>query len=352
MNKVLFIDRDGTLIDEPEDKQVDSLDKIRLLEGVIPALLQLQQAGYRLVMITNQDGLGTDAFPQADFDITHNFILSLFQSQGIVFDDILICPHTASDNCDCRKPNLGLVMPYIVERRFDPQNTYMIGDRETDLMLAGKMGIQSILVNDNMTWSKIVDMILWQPRTSSLTRKTNETTISVNLNLDKRQTATIQTPCHFLNHMISQIGKHAQVYFELNADGDIEVDDHHLVEDIAICIGQAIDQALGDRCGVSRYGFTLPMDESLASAVIDLSGRGDCFFQGSFTREKVNDLATEMVPHFFKTLAQNMKATLHIQVEGHNNHHMVEACFKAFALALKQAIRKDSSHIASTKGCL
>lgn len=352
MNKILFIDRDGTLVVEPEDLQVDRLDKIRLMDGVIPALLQLQDNGFQLVMVTNQDGLGTPSFPQADFAQTQTMILQLFSSQGIVFEDILICPHSEAEGCVCRKPQLGLLMDYIVQRRFDPRHSYVIGDRDSDCQLARNMGIEGILINEFCAWPQVVDQIIRQPRTSFVERVNQETNISIRLNLDGAHSSVVDTPCYFLNHMLAQIAKHGQIGLHLTAQGDSEVDDHHLVEDIAICLGQALNDALYDRRGVGRYGFSVPMDESLAQAVIDLSGRGDFFFQGLFPRDRISDLSTEMVPHFFKTLAQNMGATLHLSVEGENTHHMVEACFKVFARVLRQAMVREGAQVASTKGCL
>lgn len=352
MDKVLFIDRDGTLVQEPSDFQVDDLNKIRLVDEVIPSLLLLQKAGYRMVLISNQDGLGTQSFPLIDFEKCHQFILQIFQSQGITFDDIRICPHFEKDNCDCRKPKLGLVIDYITERSFDLDNSYVIGDRESDLMLAEKMGIPGFKIDAQMTWPMVVNAILSKPRLVNINRETKETKIQLSLNLDGDRAGYINTPCNFLNHMLEQISKHAGIYLDINADGDINVDDHHLVEDVAICLGQAINKALADRRGIERYGFTLPMDESLASVIIDLSGRAGSFFQGKFNRDRVGDLSTEMVPHFFETLSQNMASTIHVNVEGENTHHMVEACFKAFGRTLKQAIMINGDNISSTKGCL
>ncbi|WP_367605746.1 bifunctional histidinol-phosphatase/imidazoleglycerol-phosphate dehydratase HisB [Legionella sp. W05-934-2] len=352
MDKVLFIDRDGTLIQEPPDFQVDSLQKIRLVEKVIPSLLLLQEAGFKLVMVSNQDGLGTACFPQKAFDDCQDFIVELFQSQGIQFDDIRICPHFEEDNCHCRKPNIGMVMDYVKERRFDLNHSYVIGDRKTDLALAQNLGITGYRLSEKMTWSDMTKLILSKPRMARINRSTQETQIELMVNLDEKANTTINTPCQFLNHMLAQISKHAGIQIEIHATGDMDVDDHHLVEDIAICLGQAINQALADRRGIERYGFTLPMDESLARVAIDLSGRGGHVFEGQFSCEKVGDLSTEMVPHFFKTLSQNMAATIHVRVEGENTHHMVEACFKAFGRALKQAIQQSGYGIASTKGCL
>lgn len=352
MQKILFIDRDGTLVKEPDDYQVDALLKIKLIEDVIPCLLKLQAAGYRLVMVSNQDGLGGGSFPQADFTLCHDFILNIFSSQGIEFDDILICPHFETDNCQCRKPKLGLLMDYITERRFDLEQSYVIGDRQTDLQLATNMKIPGILLTEKFGWQQVCTAILEQPRVATINRNTKETQIQLQVNLDNHSVCDIETPCHFLNHMLEQISRHALIGLQIKATGDFMVDDHHLVEDIAICLGQAIDRALGDKRGIERYGFTTPMDESLAQVAIDMSGRGECVFKGEFSRERVNDLSTEMIPHFFKTLAQNMKASLHLNVTGENNHHMIEACFKAFPRALLKAIAVCGNEVSSTKGCL
>lgn len=352
MQKILFIDRDGTLVEEPFDFQVDSLDKIKLTPGVIPALLQLQKAGFKLIMVTNQNGIGTPAFPEENFAICHDFILDLFSSQGILFDEIFICPHLPEDNCTCRKPQTGLLDQFMKQTPIDKRSSWVIGDRDTDRVLADNLGVKFLPLSKEHTWNLITQTILNNRRCAEINRKTRETDINLTLILDADQTGSIKTPLPFFNHMLEQIAKHGGFNLELRASGDIEVDDHHLVEDTAIALGEALKEALGDKWGISRYGFTLPMDEALASIAIDISGRSFCEFNGQFTREFVGGMATEMVPHFFQSLSSALGATIHINVTGSNHHHMIEACFKSLGRALRQACTKTSESLPSTKGLL
>ncbi len=352
MQKILFIDRDGTLIEEPFDNQVDSLDKIKLTPGVIPALLQLKKAGFKFIMVSNQNGIGTSSFPEEDFTICHEFTLDLFSSQGINFDEIFICPHMPEDNCPCRKPNTGLVDQFMRQTPFDKTCSWVIGDRDTDRGLAENMGINFLPVSKEHSWSQIAFTILNKNRCAVIKRTTRETDIDLKLQLDVDQCSAINTPLPFFNHMLEQIAKHAGFDLAIQANGDIEVDDHHLIEDTAIALGEALKTALGDKWGINRYGFTLPMDESLASIAIDISGRSYCDFKGEFTREFVGGMATEMVPHFFNSLSSALGATIHITVTGSNHHHMIEACFKSLGRALRQACAKTSESLPSTKGML
>ncbi|CAM4490691.1 MAG: Histidine biosynthesis bifunctional protein HisB [Legionella sp.] len=352
MQKILFIDRDGTLIEEPFDFQVDSLDKIKLTAGVIPALLQLKEAGFRFIMVSNQNGIGTDSFPEEDFSICHEFTLDLFSSQGIFFDSILVCPHMPEDNCLCRKPRTGLLDQFMKETAINLPSSWVIGDRDTDRELADNLGIKFLPVSEEHGWAQITQAILNQGRSATIQRKTKETEICLKVILDEDQKGAIATPLPFFNHMLEQIAKHGGFNLSLEAMGDVEVDDHHLIEDTAIALGEALKQALGDKWGINRYGFTLPMDESLASIAIDISGRGFCDFKTEFTREFVGGMATEMVPHFFQSLACALGATVHLQVSGTNHHHMVEACFKSLGRALRQACTKTNNAIPSTKGIL
>ncbi|KTD36081.1 histidinol-phosphatase/imisazoleglycerol- phosphat e dehydratase [Legionella nautarum] len=352
MQKLLFIDRDGTLIEEPSDYQVDALDKIRLCQGVIPALLALVKAGYRLVMVSNQDGLGTSSFPESAFQKSHDFILALFSSQGICFSDIFICPHKDQDNCNCRKPKTGLLDAFLIQNQFDRLQSWVIGDRETDRELAQNIGVPFLPVSLEHNWQLIAETILAQQRTASIKRQTKETVIEVALNLDSEAANCINTPIGFFSHMLEQIAKHGGFSLQVNAQGDTEVDEHHLVEDTGLALGEAFKKALGSKWGLARYGFTLPMDESLASVAIDLGGRSYCSFEGQFTREFVGGMATEMIPHFFNSFASSLGATLHISVKGQNHHHMIEACFKALGRALRQACARCDSSLPSTKGVL
>ena len=354
--KVLFIDRDGTLIHEPEDFQVDAIDKLRLVEDVIPSLLEIGKHGYRFVMITNQDGLGTDAFPQADFDAPHALMMSLFESQGVSFDEVFICPHLPDEQCECRKPRTGLLTKYLAAHDIDLSASAVIGDRETDVQLAGRIGVEGVLVNcaakDVLTWPEIVEKLCYSDRTATVERTTNETRIRAAVNLDTSGSATISTGIGFYDHMLEQITKHGGFSLDLSCDGDLDVDEHHTVEDTAICLGTALREALGNKYGVGRYGFLLPMDESEAKVALDLSGRAAFEFKGEFPRDNVGELSTEMVEHFFRSLAESLPAALHIEVTGRNTHHMIEACFKSVGRALRQAIARTGTELPSTKGTL
>lgn len=354
--KVLFIDRDGTLIEEPEDNQVDAVEKIRLVENVIPSLLELAKHGFRFVMVSNQDGLGSDSFPQAQFDVCHAHTQGLFSSQGIDFDEIFICPHMPEDNCECRKPRTGLLTKYLASTDIDLDASAVIGDRATDMELAERIGVRGLLVNvddDNaQSWPDIVELLCRSDRVAAVERNTNETRINARVNLDTSAPITISTGIGFYDHMLEQIAKHGGFGLTLQCDGDLEIDEHHTVEDTAICLGNALRQAMGNKFGIGRYGFLLPMDESEAKVALDLSGRAAFQFYGEFPRDNVGELSTEMVEHFFRSLAESLGAALHIEVSGENTHHMIEACFKSVGRALRQAIRRDGTELPSTKGIL
>lgn len=353
---VLFIDRDGTLIEESDDFQVDALDKVRLVEGVIPALIELSRFGYRFVIVSNQDGLGTDAFPEQDYLVCQNHMLALFSSQGIAFDEVFVCPHLPDAACECRKPRAGLLTKYLAETDIDLERSAVVGDRETDMQLAERIGVAGYLLNaadrHATSWPKLVDALCHADRCAEVLRKTNETNIRAIVNLDVAGPISISTGIGFLDHMLEQIAKHGGFSLSLQCDGDLEIDDHHTVEDTALCLGSALQKALGNKRGIERYGFVLPMDESEARISIDLSGRGRFVFRGKFPSERVGELSTEMVEHFFRSLSDALRAALHIEVRGENTHHMVEACFKAVGRGLRQAIRRDGSELPSTKGTL
>ncbi len=354
--KVLFIDRDGTLVEEPEDHQVDSVEKVRLMKGVIPALLALQRADYRLVMVSNQDGLGTESFPQADFDVTQNHILQLFSSQGIEFDEVFICPHFDSDHCDCRKPKTGLLTRYLAKTAIDIDASAVIGDRSTDIELADRLGLRAFLINPTgeyeQSWQGVCKILQSRSRKAVVERETRETKIRVEVALDQAEPISINTGIGFFDHMLEQIAKHGGFSLRLKCDGDLDIDEHHTVEDVAICLGNALRKALGSKRGIGRYGFLLPMDESEARVTLDLSGRGNFAFAGDFPRESIGGLPAELVPHFFRSLSESMGAALHIEVSGENAHHMVEACFKSTGRCLRQAICIDGDDTPSTKGTL
>ena len=352
--KVLFVDRDGTLIEEPPDEQVDSLAKIRFLPGVFAALNRLAAAGYRLIMVTNQDGLGSASFPREAFDVPHEFVVRSFASQGIAFDAICICPHRPADGCDCRKPKTGMVRDYLASHTIDPAASAVIGDRDTDLEFARNLGLRGLRVRadgrDGATWDAVVRELL--ARRAQVERNTKETRIRIALDLDSEGPIRIATGHGFFDHMLEQIARHGGFALDLRCEGDLHVDEHHTVEDCALAFGTALKQALGDKRGIQRYGFLLPMDEARAQVAIDLSGRPYAVFEGRFNRPEVGGLATELVPHFFRSLAETLGAAVHVSVAGENTHHMVEACFKGVGRALRMAIRREGSELPSTKGVL
>jgi len=354
--KILFIDRDGTLIEEPEDLQVDALDKVRLVAGVIPALIELSSDDYRFVIVSNQDGLGTSAFPQEAFKLCQEHMLALFSSQGISFDEVFFCPHRAADDCECRKPRAGLLTRFLAETDIDLASSAVIGDRQTDLELAERLGVRGFLLSKDggreTSWPGIVDVLCHADRQASVERVTKETRIRAIVNLDTPEPITISTGIGFFDHMLEQISKHGGFSLSLQCEGDLNIDDHHTVEDTAICFGGAIRKALGSKRGVGRYGFVLPMDESEAKVLIDLSGRGRFVFNGDFSKDHVGELSTEMVEHFFRSFADALGAAVHITVKGQNTHHMVEACFKSVGRSLRQAIRRDGNELPTTKGTL
>lgn len=348
----LFIDRDGTLVEEPADQQVDRLEKVRLVPGVIPALLSLSQAGYRLVMVTNQDGLGTSDFPVEDFNATQDFIASLFDSQGIRFDAVLVCPHRPADQCACRKPRTGLVEQYLQPGCIQRDRSAVIGDRPSDADLASNMGITSFTISGDESWPAIARQLTTTPRRGRISRKTKETRIEVSVDLDAPGEVAVRTGIGFFDHMLEQLAHHGGFSLQLECDGDLEVDEHHTVEDCALALGAALKSALQDKRDIGRYGFLLPMDEALAQVALDLSGRAHLQFEGHFTREQVGGLPTELVPHFFRSLTDALGASLHLSLRGENNHHMIEAAFKGVGRALRQAKARSSDGIPSTKGCL
>jgi imidazoleglycerol-phosphate dehydratase/histidinol-phosphatase len=354
--RVLIIDRDGTLVEEPPDEQVDSVQKVRLLPGVIPALLELKRAGYRFVLVSNQDGLGTETFPRAAFEETQDFIRRLFASQGIEFDAELFCPHRAQDGCECRKPKTGLLTEYLAKHPIDRAHSYVIGDRDTDLQLAANLGVQGLRVRADgaggAAWQAVVERLCRPVRTATAVRRTRETDIRVRVNLDRTAPVAIATGIGFYDHMLEQVARHGGFALELTCVGDLQIDEHHTVEDCALALGQALREALGDKVGIARFGFVLPMDEARAQVAIDLSGRAFAVFEGRFGRESVGGLPTELVPHFFRSLADALGAAIHVQVQGDNSHHMVEACFKATGRALRQAVRIEGTELPSSKGVL
>jgi imidazoleglycerol-phosphate dehydratase/histidinol-phosphatase len=352
--RILFIDRDGTLIEEPADKQVDSIAKLRLAPGVIPALLELRQAGYRFVLVSNQDGLGTASFPTESFREPQDFMRELFASQGIEFDAEFFCPHFPADDCDCRKPRTGLLTEFLASHVIDRERSFVVGDRQADLDLATNLGIGGIRIHGEggESWATIAARLRAPERTARVTRRTKETDISVAVNLDRESPISISTGIGFFDHMLEQVARHGGFSLELQCNGDLEVDEHHTVEDCALALGQALREALGDKRGIGRYGFVLPMDEALAQVAIDLSGRSYAVFTGRFGRDAVGGLPTELVPHFFRSLADSLGAAIHVEVRGENTHHMIEACFKGVGRALRRAFRVRGAELPSSKGVL
>jgi len=354
MSAVLFIDRDGTLIEEPYLNQVDSLAKVRFLPGVFGALNELVRAGYRLVMVTNQNGLGTNAFPFAAFTEAHEFVLNVFSSQGIRFDEVFVCPHREEDGCSCRKPRTGLVEEYLSTAPIDLAASAVIGDRATDMEFASNLKLRGFTVRregtENETWPAVVRAIT--ARHANVVRQTKETRVSVQVDLDAETSPHVSTGIGFFDHMLGSLAKHGGFSLQLSCRGDLEVDEHHTVEDCALTLGEALRRALGSKLGVTRYGFVLPMDESIADVAIDLSGRPFAAFSGQFGRETVGSFPTELVPHFFRSLSEGLGAAVHVTVKGENSHHMIEACFKGVGRALRQAMLRRGQDLPSTKGVL
>lgn len=367
MQDILFIDRDGTLIDEPKtDFQIDSLQKLIFEPMVIPALLELKKVGYRFVLVSNQDGLGTDSFPTPTFVEPQEKMLETFASQGITFDEILICPHFEEDHCDCRKPKTGLVQKYIDEKLYNPENSYVIGDRETDRKLAENMGIPCLQYHpQDLTWPLIVEKLInkgeiregHKPRSATVKRTTKETDIDISVFLDETGASSINTGLPFFDHMLDQIATHGGFRMEVDVKGDLEIDDHHTVEDTGIALGEAIRQALGDKKGIARFGFNqfefiLPMDECRAFCTLDLSGRPHLDFEATFNRDTIGQFSTEMVPHFFRSLSYSLACTLHLKGEGENTHHKIESIFKVFGRTMRQALKVEGDLLPSSKGLL
>ncbi len=358
--RILFVDRDGTIIEEPADFQIDSYEKIRFVEGVIPAMLKLRDAGFQFVLVTNQDGLGTASFPRETFTGPHALMMQLLESQGIVFREEIIDESFEHEGKDTRKPGLGLLMHYLRDRNVDLAQCAVVGDRDTDLQLAANLGCRGFKLKPGPdTWEQIAHALADAPRIATVERVTKETRVRVTVDLDRAADPVVMTGLGFFDHMLEQLGKHGGFSLQLSCAGDLHIDEHHTVEDSALALGQALRQALADKRGIARYGdssgqgaITLPMDETLASAAVDFSGRPYFVFEGVFPRPEIGGLATELVPHFFRSLCETSGLNLHLQVRGENTHHMVEACFKAVARALRQAMRRQGRELPSTKGSL
>ena len=352
MKKAIFIDRDGTLLLEPADEQVDALEKVEFVPGAISGLRALTGLGYELVMASNQDGLGTPSFPEATFWPAQNLLLKTLEGEGVVFDDILIDPSMPEEHSPNRKPGTGMFGKYL-DGSYDLAASWVIGDRETDRKLAENLGARALLVGE-LDWVQIVETIRSTERSAVVARRTAETDIYVRVDLDGRGPSGVDTGLKFFDHMLTQLIHHGGIALEIKCKGDLEVDEHHTIEDVGIALGEALRQALGDKRGIDRYGFALPMDESRAIVLLDFGGRSELVWDVQFTREYVGDTPTEMFRHFFKSLSDAMRANLYVQARGENNHHLAEGIFKAFARSLKQAVRRDvfSYDLPSSKGLL
>lgn len=355
MKKVLFIDRDGTIIVEPPiTEQVDNLEQLEFMPGAISALSSIAELDYELVMATNQDGLGTDAYPQENFDIVQNKMLDVLKNEGVRFSDILIDNHFPEDESPMRKPGTGMFGKYL-NGDYDLANSYVIGDRISDVELAKNLGTKAITFDvEKNGWKAIAEELRQTERCGAIHRKTKETDINISIDLDGKSESHIDSGLNFLDHMLDQIVHHAGVSLVVEAKGDLQVDEHHTMEDIAIVLGEVIIKALGDKRGIGRYGFVLPMDECRALVLLDFGGRIDFQWDVDFSREYVGDTPTEMFKHFFKALGAAMNCNLHIEAKGENNHHLAEAVFKGFARALRMAIKREpfSYELPSSKGLL
>ena len=353
MKKALFIDRDGTIIREPEDEQIDSLEKLEFVPGAIGALSSLAKLDFVLVMVSNQDGLGTPSFPEEDFHPAHNKMLKTLEGEGVVFDEILIDRSFPQDNAPTRKPRTGLLTAYM-DGSCDLAASFVIGDRESDMELARNLGATGLKLGE-LSWAEIAARVRASERRCTVSRKTAETDISICVDLDGGlESSFSDTGLKFFDHMLDQLPHHGGISLQVRCKGDLEVDEHHTVEDVGIALGEALRTALGDKRGIDRYGFALPMDESRAMVLLDLGGRSELVWDVHFTREYVGDVPTEMFRHFFKSMSDAMKANLYVKAEGENNHHIAEAVFKAFARTLRQAVRRDvfKGELPSSKGLL
>ena len=365
MKKVLFIDRDGTIIVEPAtDFQVDSLEKLEFLPGAISNLRKIaEQLDYELVMVTNQDGLGTDSFPEDTFWPAQNKMLKALEGEGVVFDEICIDRTFEADKAPTRKPSTGLLTKYM-EGDYDLANSYVLGDRKTDIQLAENLGAQAIFISTEVddkaalatiSWDEIFTFLQMPARASEIHRVTKETDILVQLNLDGSGQCNNDTGLGFFDHMLDQLGKHSGADLTIKVKGDLHIDEHHTIEDTALALGEAYLEAIGDKKGINRYGFLLPMDEALAQVAIDFSGRPWLVWEADFKREMVGDMPTEMFMHFFKSFSDASKCNLNVKVEGDNEHHKIESIFKAFAKAIKMAVKRNPDELdilPSTKGML
>ncbi|GAA4319181.1 bifunctional histidinol-phosphatase/imidazoleglycerol-phosphate dehydratase HisB [Mucilaginibacter gynuensis] len=381
LQKVLFIDRDGTMVKEPADEQVDSFAKLEFYPLALLYLPKIAaELNYELVMVTNQDGLGTASHPEENFWPVHNFILKTFENEGVKFDAVYIDKTFPAENAPTRKPGTGMLTQYLDPEKYDLKNSYVIGDRKNDVLLAKNLGAKALWLNNQSNlggaefqhdtswadevrdtialettdWKAIYEYLKLGQRVIEHRRTTKETDIYIKINLDGKGDAKVSTGLHFFDHMLDQIARHGSIDLEVEAKGDLHIDEHHTVEDTGIALGEVFGEALGNKKGIERYGFCLPMDDCLAQAAIDFGGRNWIVWEAEFKREKVGDVPTEMFYHFFKSFSDAAKCNLNIKAEGYNEHHKIEAIFKAFAKAIKMAVKRDVNNMVlpSTKGVL
>ena len=371
--KVLFIDRDGTIVIEPPvDYQLDAFEKLEFYPKAIRNLYFIRQKlDFEFAMVTNQDGLGTPSFPEDTFWPVHNLVLNTLRNEGVTFDEIFIDRSFPEDNAPTRKPRTGMLTRYINNEDYDLAGSFVIGDRATDVELANNLGCKAILLQDDKeclkeknledicvlattNWDRIAEFLFAGERTAEVQRTTKETDIRIRLNLDGNGTCHISTGLGFFDHMLEQIGKHGGIDLDITVKGDLEVDEHHTIEDTAIALGECIYQALGSKRGIERYGFCLPMDDCLCQVALDFGGRAWLVWDAEFHREKIGDMPTEMFLHFFKSLSDSARMNLNIKAEGQNEHHKIEGIFKALARSIKMAVRRDIYHyeVPSSKGCI
>ena len=354
MKKALFIDRDGTIIKEPADEQIDSFEKLEFVPGAISALRQIaRKTDYELIMVSNQDGLGTDSFPEETFWPVHNFIIQTLRGEGVDFKAQHIDRSFPADGLPTRKPGIAMLTDYM-KGDYDLTNSFVIGDRSTDRQLADNLGAKALILGETMDWPKIEQIVIGGLRIADLKRKTKETDVHIKMNLDGTGKADISTGIGFFDHMLEQIARHATIDLDVKVSGDLNVDEHHTIEDTSIVLGQCLDSALGDKRGLQRYGFCLPMDDCLCQTAMDLGGRPWLVWEAEFRREKIGDMPTEMFMHFFKSLSDNARMNLNIKADGQNEHHKIEGIFKSFARALRMALNRDTEHfqLPSSKGVL
>ncbi|MBR3530307.1 MAG: bifunctional histidinol-phosphatase/imidazoleglycerol-phosphate dehydratase HisB [Bacteroidaceae bacterium] len=354
MKRILFIDRDGTILVEPEDEQIDSFEKFQFVPGVIRNLHFIRtHLDFEFVMVSNQDGLGTDSYPEHTFWPTHHLMLQTLKGEGIEFDDILIDRSFPEDHLPTRKPGTGMLTKYM-QGDYDLANSYVIGDRQTDAKLAENLGCKSLILSDELDWNRIAEILFAGERTASVRRTTKETDIDISLCLDGTGKSDISTGLGFFDHMLEQIAKHGSIDLKIHVKGDLNVDEHHTIEDTGIALGECIGKALGDKRGIERYGYTLPMDDCLCSVALDFGGRPWLVWNAEFHRERVGDMPTEMFLHFFKSFSDAARMNLNIKAEGENEHHKIEGIFKALARSLKMAVKRDiyKYQLPSSKGML